>query len=320
VNILFAGTPDFAAIHLQALVDSRHVITGVISQPDKPGKRGKQKRPSPVKQLAVQYHLPLFQPHKLSAELLSANPVDLLVVVAYGQILDQSILDLPRYGAINVHGSLLPRWRGAAPVQRAIMAGDQKTGVSIMAMDAGLDTGPVYQTSVVNIDRKETAATLLSKLAEVGTVSLLRTLDQLETQSAQLKTQTVTGLTYAKKINKAETRLNWYDSAVNLERIIRALNPEPITFSILEDLRIRIWEAEVDTGHQPTEADASSTPGTIIAATKQGLTIACGTGNLKITGLQIPGGKGTLVRGPQIRNARARLFKTGNQFQTLSHA
>ncbi len=320
MNILFAGTPDFAAVHLQALVDSRHTITGVISQPDKPGKRGKQKRPSPVKQLAVHYHLPLFQPQKLSAELLYSNAADVLVVVAYGQILDQSILDLPRYGAINVHGSVLPRWRGAAPVQRSIMAGDHKTGISIMAMDAGLDTGPVYQTREVNIASKETAGTLLNRLAELGPDALLNTLDQLETQTAQLKPQSLSGLTYAKKISKTEARLNWYDSAVNLERTIRALNPDPIAFGILDELRIRIWEAEVDTTHKPTEPGEQSSPGTIIAATKQGLTIACGTDNLKITGLQIPGGKGTLVRGPQIRNARASLFKTGNQFQALSHA
>ena len=320
MNILFAGTPDFAALHLQALVNSRHTVTGVISQPDKPGKRGKQTRPSPVKLLALQHQLPLLQPEKLTAELLDQHTTDVLIVVAYGQILSQSILDLPQYGAINVHASLLPRWRGAAPIQRAIMAGDSRTGVSIMAMDAGLDTGPVYQQSVVEIDPDETTGTLLHKLAELGPSALLNTLDQLENQTAEVKLQPASGLTYASKINKHEARLNWNDSAVNLNRIIRAFNPEPIAYSVLDELRIRIWETQLDTTDYQFQAGDKPSPGSIIATTKQDLTVACGTGNLTITGLQIPGGKGTLVRGPQIRNARATLFQTGKIFQTLAHA
>jgi methionyl-tRNA formyltransferase len=276
----------------------------VISQPDKPGKRGKQTRPSPVKLLALQHQLPLLQPEKLTAELLDQHTTDVLIVVAYGQILSQSILDLPQYGAINVHASLLPRWRGAAPIQRAIMAGDSRTGVSIMAMDAGLDTGPVYQQSVVEIDPDETTGTLLHKLAELGPSALLNTLDQLENQTAEVKLQPASGLTYASKINKHEARLNWNDSAVNLNRIIRAFNPEPIAYSVLDELRIRIWETQLDTTDYQFQAGDKPSPGSIIA----------------ITGLQIPGGKGTLVRGPQIRNARATLFQTGKIFQTLAHA
>ena len=320
MNVLFAGTPDFAALHLQALIKSRHTVTAVITQPDKPGKRGKQKLPSPVKVLAMKQGLRLFQPEKLAAELLEPMLADVLIVVAYGQILSQSVLDLPKYGAINVHASLLPRWRGAAPIQRAIMAGDDATGISIMAMDAGLDTGPVYQQNIVKIDQDETTGTLLTKLAEQGPPALLKTLYQLENKTAEAKRQPDSGLTYASKINKDETRLDWHDAADNLSRKIRAFNPDPIAYSILDDLRIRIWEAQLDTMVGRVKANQKPSPGSIIATTKQGLTVACGTGNLTITGLQLPGGKGTLVRGPQIRNARATLFQAGKQFQTLSHA
>ena len=254
LNIIFAGTPDFAAQHLQALIDSPHNVIAVYTQPDKPAGRGKKLQASPVKQLAEQHQILVYQPKSLrkpetQAEL-TALQADVMVVVAYGLILPQAVLDAPTYGCLNVHGSLLPRWRGAAPIQRAIWAGDKQTGVTIMQMDAGLDTGDMLHKVFCDIDLQDTSADLYHKLAEIAPNALIEVLNHLTDGTFIAEPQDDTQSNYAEKLSKEEAKLDWQLSAGQLERNIRAFNPWPMAYLQLTDEQgnpqtLKVYQATV---------------------------------------------------------------------------
>lgn len=308
LRIVFAGTPDFAAKHLQALLDANLQVIGVYTQPDRPAGRGNKLASSPVKTLAAEHGIPVFQPESFKnldaqQELKALNP-DLMIVVAYGLLLPQQVLDIPRLGCINVHGSLLPAWRGAAPIQRAIWAGDKETGITIMQMDAGLDTGDMLHKVVCPITPEDTSASLYDKLAVDGPKGMLFTIRQIADGTAQPEKQDNESASYAKKLSKEEACINWQHDAVFIERCIRAFNPWPVSYFRLADLNIKVWEAEVLPGN------AQLSPGTIIQASKAGLDIATGNGMLRIKQLQLPGKKAMAFA--DVLNARQDLFLPGN--------
>ncbi|MFI8373593.1 methionyl-tRNA formyltransferase [Pseudomonas helleri] len=287
LRIVFAGTPEFAAEHLKALLDSPYEIVAVYTQPDRPAGRGQKLMPSPVKQLALEHHIPVMQPPTLrapeaQAELAALKP-DLLVVVAYGLILPQVVLDIPRLGCINSHASLLPRWRGAAPIQRAIEAGDSESGVTVMRMEAGLDTGPMLLKSVTPISADDTGGSLHDRLAKLGPPAVIEAIAGLAAGTLQGEVQDDSLATYAHKLNKDEARIDWNRPAIELERVIRAFNPWPICHSTLNGEALKVLAA--------TLADAQGEPGQILAASKDGLIVGCGAGALCLTRLQLPGGK-----------------------------
>ena len=304
MRVLFAGTPDFAAAHLQALLDAPTIsVIGVYSQPDRPAGRGKKLTASPVKKLALKHQLPVFQPQSLKdpeqQRILSELQADIMVVVAYGLILPQAILDAPRLGCINVHASILPRWRGAAPIQRAIEAGDAETGVTIMQMDAGLDTGAMLSVSRCDIDSNETSASLHSKLELLGAPALLHTLESLNSGLAVAVEQDDQLSCYAAKITKQEALIDWSQSAQILDRQIRAFNPFPAAYTTLDELRIKIWQAE------PTPA-SGLTPGQIISADSAGILVSCGKQSLLLTEIQLPGKSRMAVS--EVLKSRGELF------------
>ncbi|RDE91897.1 methionyl-tRNA formyltransferase [Aggregatibacter aphrophilus] len=311
LNIIFAGTPDFAAQHLQALIDSPHNVIAVYTQPDKPAGRGKKLQASPVKQLAEQYQIPVYQPKSLrkpetQAEL-TALHADVMVVVAYGLILPQAVLDAPTYGCLNVHGSLLPRWRGAAPIQRAIWAGDKQTGVTIMQMDAGLDTGDMLHKVFCDIDLQDTSADLYHKLAEIAPNALIEVLNHLTDGTFTAEPQDDTQSNYAEKLSKEEAKLDWQLSAGQLERNIRAFNPWPMAYLQLTDEQgnpqtLKVYQATV-------LPSVSQTPGTIISADKNGIQIATADGVLNLLQLQ-PAGKKPMSA-QDLLNGRADWFAVG---------
>lgn len=309
LKIIFAGTPDFAARHLDALLTSGHQIVGVFTQPDRPAGRGNKLTPSPVKLLAQQHDLPVFQPKSLrpaeSQQLVADLQADIMVVVAYGLILPQAVLDMPRLGCINVHGSLLPRWRGAAPIQRALWAGDNETGVTIMQMDAGLDTGAMLLKLACPISATDTSATLYDRLAALGPQGMLETLSQLSQGSATPQPQDESLATYAEKLSKEEARLDWSLSAAQLERCIRAFNPWPVSYFSIDDQPIKVWLASV-LPHQP-----GYQPGEIVQADKNGIQIATAQGILNIHTLQ-PAGK-KAMSAQDILNSRREWFTPGTR-------
>jgi len=285
---VFAGTPEFAATVLRTLLDQdRHRLLAVYTQPDRPAGRGRQRTAGPVKRLAARAGLPVHQPALLrtpeAAAALAALGADALVVAAYGLIIPARVLATTRLGGINVHASLLPRWRGAAPIQRALLAGDALTGVSIMQMTAELDAGPVFAQRVVPIDAQDTAATLHQRLATAGAQLLVQTLDALAGGSARACAQDPHGATYAAKIDKHEALLDWHRPAAELARRVRAFNPAPVARAPLAGETVRIWEAE------PVPAAAAGPAGRIVAATRAGIDVATGDGLLRITRLQQPG-------------------------------
>lgn len=287
LRIVFAGTPEFAAEHLKALLDTPYEIVAVYTQPDRPAGRGQKLMPSPVKQLALEHNITVMQPPTLrapeaQAELAALKP-DLLVVVAYGLILPQVVLDIPRLGCINSHASLLPRWRGAAPIQRAIEAGDSESGVTVMRMEAGLDTGPMLLKSVTAITADDTGGSLHDRLAELGPPAVIQAIAGLAAGTLQGEVQDDSLATYAHKLNKDEARIDWRRPAVELERLIRAFNPWPICHSTLNGEALKVLAANL--------ADAQGAPGQILAASKDGLIVGCGEGALCLTRLQLPGGK-----------------------------
>lgn len=289
LRIIFAGTPDFAARHLQALLDSEHQVIAVYTQPDRPAGRGQQLQPSAVKQLALQHQLPVYQPKSLKkppaqAELAALN-ADLMIVVAYGLILPQVVLDTPKFGCINVHGSILPRWRGAAPIQRAIWAGDNETGVTIMQMDAGLDTGAMLSTVRCAIEPTDTSTSLYNKLAELGPQALLQALAQLPQLQQHATVQQDADASYAEKLSKEEAVLDFTKDASALEREIRAFNPWPVSYLELPQGSVKVWQASVVADNN------GAAPGTVISADKHGIRIACASGSLNISQLQPPGKK-----------------------------
>jgi len=316
LRLIFAGTPDFAAIHLQALLAGGHEIIAAYTQPDRPAGRGKKLHASPVKDVAINAGIPVLQPATLrNAEAqaeLAALGADVMVVVAYGLILPQPVLDAPRLGCINVHASLLPRWRGAAPIQRAIEAGDSETGITIMRMDAGLDTGPMLAKASLSLPPGTSAGVLHDRLAELGPPLLLQVLADLPTYIETATAQTDAGVTYAHKIDKSEAALDWSRGAVELARAVAAFNPFPVCYGILDGDRVRIWAADAE---GPATAGAAP-PGTVLSADRDGILVACGEGALRILQLQLPGGK-ALPAG-ELLNARSALFVPGNHFQPAS--
>ncbi len=290
MKILFAGTPIFAASALDAILAAGFSVDLVLTQPDRAAGRGLKMQASPVKQLAQQYHLPLLQPSSLKSAALEAQlravAPDVMIVAAYGLILPEALLTIPRYGCINIHASLLPRWRGAAPIQRAILAGDQETGITIMQMDSGLDTGAILSRHTAAITPNETAASLHDKLAILGGASIVTTLQDLIDGKLELTPQTETGASYASKVNKLEAAIDWTLDALCIERKIRAFNPYPGALTGLTGNPVKLWQASViDSGR------SSGKPGEIINASNDGIVVACGHNALRIEVLQPAGGK-----------------------------
>lgn len=284
MRIIFAGTPDFAATTLSSLLASDHQLVAVLTQPDRPAGRGKKLSASPVKQLAVDAGIDVLQPTSLKQDSiqqqLAAFEAEVMVVVAYGLIIPQAILDLPRHGCLNVHASLLPRWRGAAPIQRAIAAGDTETGVTIMQMEAGLDTGPMLTKVTTPVQTGDTGGSLHDRLAQLGADTLIATLDKLpltgEPQDDALSN-------YAPKLSKQEAAIDWTQSSQALNRLIRAFNPWPVAHAELDGKRIRIWQASVATGQGKA--------GEILAANDNGILVATGDAALRLEIMQFPGKK-----------------------------
>ena len=309
LRIIFAGTPDFAARHLDALLTSGHQIVGVFTQPDRPAGRGKKLMPGPVKVLAETHGVPVFQPASLRPEenqkLVADLNADVMVVVAYGLILPKAVLDMPRLGCVNVHGSLLPRWRGAAPIQRALWAGDAETGVTIMKMDVGLDTGDMLYKLACPITAEDTSATLYDKLADLGPQGLIETLQQLADNTATPEVQDEAQVTYAEKLSKEEARIDWSLSAAQLERCIRAFNPWPMSWLMIDEQPVKVWKASVINGN------ASAEPGTIIDASKNGIQVATGEGILNLESLQ-PAGK-KAMSAQDLLNSRRECIIPGNR-------
>ncbi len=310
LRIIFAGTPEFASAHLQAMLDSQHQVIAVYTQPDRPAGRGQKLMPSPVKSLAAQHNIPVYQPKSLrneeaQQELASLN-ADLMVVVAYGLILPQVVLDTPELGCINVHGSILPRWRGAAPIQRAIEAGDTESGVTIMQMDAGLDTGNMLLKAFCPIHPDDTASQLHDRLIAVGKPALIQALDAIASNQLQPEKQDDSQACYAHKMSKEEAMLDWQRSAQALDRQIRAFNPWPVAITSLDDTNIRVWEASA------LEESSKEQPGTLIRADKGGLDIACSEGTLRIKRLQLAGSRAMTVQ--ELLNSKKAMFSAGKQF------
>jgi methionyl-tRNA formyltransferase len=285
-KVIFAGTPDFAVASLAALVAAGVRPCAVLTQPDRPAGRGKQLTPSPVKKFAVEHGLPLLQPRTLRdddvAAGLAALEADIMIVAAYGLILPQNVLDIPRVGCLNVHGSLLPRWRGAAPIQAAILAGDRETGACLMSMEAGLDTGPVFASEAVLIGAQETAGELHDRVAAIGAELLVTHLDDIVAGRLQARRQDDNEASYAAKISSADAVIDWHQSAAELGRRVRAYNPVPGAWFMLGDERVKCWQAHVVAG---VEASA----GAVLSANADGIMVACSEGALRLEVLQRPG-------------------------------
>jgi len=307
LRIVFAGTPDFAARHLAALLSSEHEVIAVYTNPDRPAGRGKKMAAPPVKQLALEHNIPVYQPESFKSdeakqELADLN-ADLMVVVAYGMLLPQAVLDTPKLGCINVHGSILPRWRGAAPIQRSIWAGDAETGVTIMQMDIGLDTGDMLKIATLPIEATDTSASMYEKLAELGPEALIDCLVDIAAGKAVPVKQDDELANYAKKLSKEEARINWNDDAAHIERCVRAFNPWPMSHFEAAENSIKVWQSRV------AEQTSDKPAGTIVQADKTGIYVATGNGVLVLEQLQVPGKKAMSVQ--DILNSRAAWFEVG---------
>ncbi len=311
LRIIFAGTPDFSAQHLQTLLRSQHTVVACYTQPDRPAGRGKKLQASPVKQLALTHNIPVHQPATLKEtceqNILAAYNADIMVVVAYGLLLPEAVLLAPKLGCINVHASILPRWRGAAPIQRAIAAGDATTGITIMQMDKGLDTGNMLITATCPILPTDTGGTLHDTLLTLGGPALIDALTQLSEGTATATVQDDAQSNYAAKITKAEAALDWQQTAFILADKIRAFNPFPIAFTTRQeapDARIRIWEASVG-----TSVDAEA--GTVYALKEDSIVVACGEGTLHLNSIQLPGKRAMPVL--ELLRGHPNLFKVGER-------
>ncbi|MEO6423482.1 MAG: methionyl-tRNA formyltransferase [Candidatus Nitrotoga sp.] len=283
LKIIFAGTPDFAAAALEALLVKQFSVVAVLTQPDRPAGRGMRLTASPVKQLALARSLPLLQPVSLKSvevqQELANFEADVMVVAAYGLILPSALINLPRYGCMNIHASLLPRWRGAAPIQRAILAGDDLTGITIMQMDAGLDTGDMLLRKVCSITVDDTTQTLHDKLAKLGAEAIVESLKLLEQGRLMSEPQSVAEATYAAKLSKTEALIDWSKDAMQIMRAVHAYNPFPVAYIILNGVAVKIWQASLRDG---IEGEA----GTVLAIEKNGIIVACGQGALCLEVLQ----------------------------------
>lgn len=318
LKIIFAGTPEFAAVTLQALLDSRHKICAVYTQPDRPAGRGRKLTPGPVKKLALEASVPVYQPASLKNDQGQAQlrdlRADIMVVVAYGLILPARVLTIPRLGCVNIHASLLPRWRGAAPIQRAILAGDMQTGVTIMQMNAGLDCGDILQSAVCEIQANDTTATLHDRLARLGAVTLISTLAQIENETVTRTPQDENQASYAAKINKSEAHIEWSQPAQYIERAVRAFNPWPVAYTTISDgNRLRVWEAKIISVTDDQTRGVS--PGTVIYAGRQGIDVVTGQGALRLLRVQPAGGRAMPVG--DFLNAHP--VSKGEHLGTLAH-
>jgi methionyl-tRNA formyltransferase len=289
LNIVYAGTPEFAATALAALLKSEHRISAVYTQPDRPAGRGRKLKASPVKELALEHGIEVRQPESLkdseTQQALAALEPDVMIVAAYGLLLPAEVLAIPRLGCLNIHASLLPRWRGAAPIQRAILSGDAETGVTIMQMDVGLDTGDMLYKLATPITAEDNAQSLHDRLAELGAQAIVEALDAIQAGTLTPEPQDENLANYAKKLNKGEAAIDWQQSAAQIARQVAAFNPWPVAQSQLEEKVLRIWEAEA------LPVSSATPPGTVIAEGKQGIDVACGEGTLRLKRLQLPGGK-----------------------------
>jgi len=288
LSIVFAGTPAFAVPALEAIAASRHRLRAVFTQPDRRSGRGLKFEPGPVKQAAIDRGLPVEQPATFrdpdAVALLAGYEPDLLVVVAYGLLLPQAVLDTPRLGCLNIHASLLPRWRGAAPIQRAVLAGDAETGITIMRMEAGLDTGPTLSGRALGIEAGDTGGSLHDKLAALGADMIVEALDLMESGRAVFERQDDAVATYARKITKGESRIDWSRPAVEIERMVRAFDPWPVAETRLDGVQLRVWQSRV----VPAPA-RPGVPGEVLQATPQGLVVATGRDALALERVQLPG-------------------------------
>jgi methionyl-tRNA formyltransferase len=317
LRIVFAGTPDFAAQTLASLINSQHEVIAVYSQPDRRSGRGKKITQSPVKKLALEQNIDIYQPlnfkQSLDVEQLAALKADIMVIVAYGLILPQSVLDTPPLGCINVHASLLPRWRGAAPIERAILAGDSVSGVTIMQMDKGLDTGDMLNTVTVNITDSMNSEELHDQLIDVGAIALSKTLDEISVGEHTAIIQDNSQACYAEKLNKSEGDIDWSMQACEIARKVRGLCPRPVAFSQLDEQVIRIWAAAENID---TNGNSDQLPhGSIISANKNGILVACkGNSQLLIQSIQLPNGKQHNVQ--DIIHSKKEMFAAGKCFQS----
>ena len=315
LKIIYAGTPEFAVPALKALINNGYNVCAVFTQPDRPAGRGQKMTGSAVKQVAEQHGIPIHQPTTLKdteqQQAIANYKADLMVVAAYGLILPQIVLGLPRLGCFNIHASWLPRWRGAAPIQRAILAGDTETGISIMQMAAGLDTGDVICLEGCAIADNDTAETLHDKLAKLGGEAILDALQQIEKDDVVRTPQQNALVTYAKKLTKQEAKLDWQQDALQLDRAVRAYNAWPVAFTELNGETIRIWQA------RPLPAKTDKAPGTILGVDKEGIDVATGTGVLRLKKIQLPGKKAMNVA--EILNSNNPRFTVGAKFTSISH-
>lgn len=303
MRIVFMGTPDFSVPALKALVEAGHQVIAVVTQPDKPKGRGKEVQMTPVKIQAMEYGIPVYQPAKVReasfVEVLQGMEADVYVVIAFGQLLPKAVLELPKYGCINIHASLLPKYRGAAPIQWCVIDGERETGITTMMMDVGLDTGDMLEKTVIPIEEKETGGSLHDKLSLAGGALILSTLKKLEEGTLVRTPQTDEGTCYAKMLTKSLGDIDWNQGAVSIERLIRGLNPWPSAYTMWNGKTIKIWAADVIAGREAAEflsesgvpAETGTAPGTVVCSDKRGLVVCTGGGLLSIRELQMEGKK-----------------------------